>query len=258
MFLCFTAVLFLSWQQQLILALLTLVAAIWMDRTSKSHLVTLTLVLLSVYSTFRYAFWRVSTVVAFFRDPGSNWSALDAIFICLLLFAEGYAFFVLVLGYLQVLWPLRRAPVPLPDEPEDWPAVDLLIPTYNEPLSVVRFTALAAMNIDWPADKLNVFMLDDGRREEFRAFAEEAGIGYMARDDNQHAKAGNINHALKLLRSPFVAVFDCDHVPTRSFLQLTMGWFLARPKVGGAANAAPFLFARPFRAQSGSVPHHPQ
>ena len=107
---------------------------------------------------------------------------MDASFVCLLLLAEGYAFMVLALGYIQMLWPLRRAPVPLPDDPDEWPAVDLLIPTYDEPLSVVRFTALAAMNIDWPADKLNVYILDDGRREEFRAFAEEAGIGYISRD----------------------------------------------------------------------------
>src|ERR1039457_2835508 len=123
---------------------------------------------------------------------------------------------------MQVLWPLRRSPVPLPDDPDDWPAADLLIPTYTEPLSVVRFTALAAMNIDWPADKLHVYILDDGRREEFRAFAEEAGIGYISRQDNRHAKAGNINHALEQLDSPFVALFDCDHVPTRSFLQVTI------------------------------------
>src|ERR1035437_5383763 len=231
LFLCFTGVLSLSWEHQLLLALLTLVIAICMNRASKSYVVTLTLVLLSVYSTFRYGFWRVSSVVAFFRDPGANWTALDAFFICTLLLAECYAFVALILGYLQVLWPLRRAPVPLPDEPEDWPAVDLLIPTYNEPLSLVRFTALAAMNIDWPADKLNVNILDDGRCEEFRAFAAEAGIGYMARDDNKYAKAGNINHALERLDSPYVAVFDCDHVPTRSFLQLTMGWFLRDQKL---------------------------
>lgn len=23
-----------------------------------------------------------------------------------------------------------------------------------------------------------------------------------------------------------MSIFDCDHVPTRSFLQMTMGWFL--------------------------------
>ena len=132
----------------------------------------------------------------FFLDPGSVWSLLDAFFIVLLLFAETYAFVILFLGYMQTLWPLRRTPVSLPDDPDLWPAVDLLIPTYNEPLSVVKYTALAAMNIDWPADKLNVYILDDGSREEFRRFAEEAGIGYMTRDDNLHAKAGNINRAL--------------------------------------------------------------
>ncbi|HEY4380563.1 MAG TPA: UDP-forming cellulose synthase catalytic subunit [Acidobacteriaceae bacterium] len=230
-FLGFTAMLDLNWRHQLVLALLTVALAIWAHRSSTSYVVTLTLMLLSVYSTARYAFWRFSTVAGMFRDPAGNWTALDGFFVCLVLFAEAYAFVVLLLGYVQTMWPLRRVPAPLPNDPEDWPAVDLLIPTYTEPLSVVRFTALASLNIDWPADKLNVYILDDGKREEFRAFAEEAGIGYMTRDDNRHAKAGNLNHALERLSAPFVAVFDCDHVPTRSFLQVTMGWFLRDQKL---------------------------
>jgi cellulose synthase (UDP-forming) len=225
-FLGWTATLYLTWERQVVLALLTLISALWINRSSKSYVVTLTLVLLSLSSTVRYGVWRFTSVVAYFRDPATSWTSLDAFFIWTLLLAECYAFMVLLLGYLQTLWPLRRAPVPLPNNPEEWPAVDLLIPTYNEPLSVVRFTALAALNIDWPAEKLNVYILDDGRREEFRAFAEEAGVGYIARSNNEYAKAGNINHALKQLNSQFVAIFDCDHVPTRSFLQVTMGWFL--------------------------------
>ena len=190
-FLGFAATLELTWPQQLLLGLMTVLIAIWMDRSSSSYLVTLTLMLVSCFSTFRYGFWRIATVIRFFKDPGNqHWTALDAFFMWLLVLAESYAFLILFLGYLQTLWPLRRTPVPLPEETDDWPAVDLLIPTYNEPLSVVRFTALAALNIDWPADKLNVYILDDGKREEFRAFAAEAGIGYMTRDDNKHAKAG--------------------------------------------------------------------
>jgi cellulose synthase (UDP-forming) len=246
LFLCFTAVLYLPWQQQLVLAFLSLLAAFVFNRVSRSYTVTLTLMLLSVYSTCRYGFWRITTVIAWFRDPGSNWTTLDAFFICLLLLAECYAFVVLILGYLQMLWPLRRAPVALPGDPEDWPAVDLLIPTLNEPLSVVRFTALAALNIDWPADKLNVYILDDGRRDELRVFAEEAGIGYMTRDDNEHAKAGNLNSALQRLDSPFVAVFDSDHVPTRSFLQMTMGWFVRDPKLGVLQTPHHFYSPDPF------------
>jgi cellulose synthase (UDP-forming) len=122
----------------------------------------------------------------------------------------------------------------------------VLIPTYNEPLEVVRFTALGALNMDWPADKLHVYILDDGRRKEFERFAFEAGIGYKTRPDNTHAKAGNINAALQTLSSPLVAIFDCDHVPTRSFLQMTVGWFLRDPKLAMLQTPHHFYSPDPF------------
>ena len=247
----FTGVLELTWPQQLVLGLLTVLLAIWMDRSSSSYLVTLTLMFASGYSTFRYGFWRIATTTKFFLDPGSAWSWLDGFFMSLLLVAEAYAFVILFLGYMQTIWPLRRTPVPLPDDPAKWPSVDLLIPTYNEPLSVVKYTALAAMNIDWPADKLNVYILDDGKREEFREFAEAAGIGYMTRDDNAHAKAGNINRALARLDSPFVAIFDCDHVPTRSFMQVTLGWFLRDSKLAMLQTPHHFYSPDPFERNLG-------
>ncbi len=251
MFLIFTGILELTWPQQAVLGLLTVLVAMWMDRSSTSYLITLTLMLVSCFSTFRYGYWRIATTIQFFMDPGTKWTALDAFFIWLLVLAESYAFIILFLGYLQTLWPLRRTPVPLPDDPENWPAVDLVIPTYNEPLSVVRYTALAAMNIDWPADKLNVYILDDGKREEFRKFAEDAGIGYMTRDDNKHAKAGNINRALERLDAPFVAIFDCDHVPTRSFMQVTIGWFLRDRKLAMLQTPHHFYSPDPFERNLG-------
>ncbi len=245
-FLVFTGILQLSWPQQIILDALIVPLAIWMDRSSSSYLVTLTMMLVSCFSTLRYGYWRLATTAHFFNDPGVTWTALDAFFISFLVLAEVYSFIILFLGYLQTLWPLRRTPVPLPDSTTDWPSVDVLIPTYNEPLSVVRYSALAAINIDWPADKLNVYILDDGKRPEFRAFAEESGVGYMTRDDNKHAKAGNINRALKRLDSPFVCIFDCDHVPTRSFLQVTIGWFLRDGKLGMLQTPHHFYSPDPF------------
>ena len=250
-FLLFAGVLELTWPQQAVLGLLSVLIAIWMDKSSSSYLVTLTLMLTSCFSTFRYGYWRIATVIKFFLDPGTNWTALDAFFIWMLVLAESYAFAILFLGFLQTLWPLRRTPVPLPEDPETWPAVDLVIPTYNEPLSVVKYTALAAMNIDWPADKLNVYILDDGKRDEFRQFAEEAGVGYMTRDDNKHAKAGNINRALERLDAPFVAIFDCDHVPTRSFMQVTLGWFLRDKKLAMLQTPHHFYSPDPFERNLG-------
>jgi len=242
----FFAVLPLTWPQQAVLGLLTLLMALAMARNSDSYLVTLTLMLLSSFCTFRYGYWRITQVVHFFQDPSNHWGALDAFFIGCLLLAEVYAFFILFLGYFQTIWPLRRAPVALPDEPEIWPHVDVLIPTYNEPLDVVRYTALGALNMDWPVEKLHVYILDDGRRKEFEEFAREAGIGYRARSDNKHAKAGNINAALKTMDAPFVAIFDSDHVPTRSFLQMTVGWFLRDRKLAMLQTPHHFYSPDPF------------
>jgi cellulose synthase (UDP-forming) len=250
-FLGFTGILELTWPQQLLLGIVSVLVVLWLDRSSSSYLVTLTLMLASMFSTFRYGFWRLSTTIRFFFHPGASWSWLDGFFIMMLVIAETYAFTILFLGYLQTMWPLRRTPVPLPDDPAKWPSVDLLIPTYNEPLSVVKYTALAAMNIDWPADKLNVYILDDGKRDEFRRFAEDAGVGYMTRDDNAHAKAGNINRALARLDSPFVAIFDCDHVPTRSFLQVTLGWFLRDSKLAMLQTPHHFYSPDPFERNLG-------
>ncbi|MGH9599687.1 MAG: UDP-forming cellulose synthase catalytic subunit, partial [Terracidiphilus sp.] len=247
----FLAVLPLTWPQQAILGLLTLLIALAMARSSDSYLVTLTLMVMSMFSTFRYGYWRVDQTVKFFRDPGNHWGALDAFFIICLLLAEFYAFVILFLGYFQTIWPLRRAPVALPENTDEWPHVDVLIPTYNEPLDVVRFTALGALNIDWPTDKMHVYILDDGRRKEFEEFAFEAGIGYKTRPDNKHAKAGNINAALKSMSSPYVAIFDCDHVPTRSFLQMTMGWFLRDRKLAMLQTPHHFYSPDPFERNLG-------
>jgi cellulose synthase (UDP-forming) len=105
----------------------------------------------------------------------------------------------------------------------EWPAVDLIIATYNEPPEVLEKTILGALALDWP--NLNVWVADDGRRAWLRDLCVAKGAGYITRPDNLHAKAGNINHALTVTEAPFVAVFDADFVPQRSFLKRTMGFF---------------------------------
>ena len=235
-----------KWPEQAVLGILTIAITFAIHRISGSELVTLALMFASMLATARYAYWRCSTVIEALADPGHKLGVINIAFMLLLLSAEFYAFVILFLGYIQTIRPLRRPPFPLPKGIEDWPHVDVLIPTYNEPLSVVRSTAFAAMNIDYPQDKMHVYVLDDGRRGEFRKFCEEADIGYITRTDNKHAKAGNINHALAVLDSPYVAIFDCDHVPTRSFLQVTLGWFLKDLKLGMLQTPHYFYSPDPF------------
>ena len=118
-------------------------------------------------------------------------------------------------------------------------------------MSVVKPTIYAALGIDWPKEKLNIWLLDDGGREEFREFAEQVGVKYVARTTHEHAKAGNINNALKQATGEFVAIFDCDHVPTRSFLQLTLGWFFKDKKLGMMQTPHHFFSPDPFERNLG-------
>ena len=207
----------LDLQGQILFSLGSFVAALLLSKTP-GRLSTLAMIVLSISASSRYIYWRFTDTIGF-----THW--MDAALGYGLVLAELYAFAVLLIGYFQTAWPLQRRPVPMPADVSTWPSVDIFIPSYNEPLEVVRQTVFSAMSLDWPADRLHVYVLDDGRRTEFREFCEELGVGYLIRDNNHHAKAGNINAALKVTHSEYIAIFDCDHIPTRSFLQVCMGWF---------------------------------
>lgn len=229
----------LTWGGQALFALLMALTALFVGsvsgRTARMFLMTL-----SVVATMRYLWWRLTSTI----NPDA-WG--DLIFGCLLLFAEVYAVLILLLGYFQTAWPLQRKPTSLPSNRDLWPSVDIFIPTYNEPLKILKPTVLAALGVNWPKDKIKIYILDDGRREEMRHFAAEAEVEYLVRPNNLHAKAGNLNHALQHSSGEFITIFDCDHIPTRSFLELTMGWFLRDPNCAMLQTPHHFFSPDPFK-----------
>ncbi len=114
------------------------------------------------------------------------------------------------------------------------PLVDVLICTYNEEEEILDRTIIGALAIDYPNYRL--WVCDDGRRGWLKELCARNGCGYITRSDNAHAKAGNINNALrhlaKLPQPPeFIAILDADFVPKPQFLTRTLA--LARePDVG--------------------------
>lgn len=201
--------------------------------------VSLLMICISLLISCRYMWWRYTATL--------NWDdPLSVVCGCFLLVAETYSWVILLLGYFQVSWPLHRQPEPLPNDQNLFPEVDIFIVTYDEPLSIVQSTVFGALGIDWPQDKLTVWLLDDGRREEFRLFSKQVGIRYLARETHDHAKAGNVNHALTHAKGRFVAIFDCDHIPARAFLQMTMGLFFKDPKLALVQTPHHFFSPDPF------------
>jgi cellulose synthase (UDP-forming) len=103
------------------------------------------------------------------------------------------------------------------------PRVDIFVPTYSEPVEMLRRTIIGCQAIDYPLK--TIYLLDDQRRPAMRQLAEELGCGYFDRPDNRHAKAGNLNHALPLTDGELIVCFDADFVPCRDFLERTAGFF---------------------------------
>lgn len=100
--------------------------------------------------------------------------------------------------------------------------VDVLIPTLNEPRSVVGLTVEGAVNI---RGVNKVYLLDDGARPEMEELAKEYGAIYLARRSSQHAKAGNMNFGLAHSLAEFIICLDADHVPQPNFIERTLGYF---------------------------------
>jgi cellulose synthase (UDP-forming) len=98
----------------------------------------------------------------------------------------------------------------------------VLIATYNEHLDVLLPTVAACLAMEGPHE---TWVLDDGDRLEVEEMATALGARYVSRPEHDHAKAGNLNHALRLVQTDLVAVFDADHVPDPEFLTRTLPYF---------------------------------
>ncbi len=108
-------------------------------------------------------------------------------------------------------------------EGEFKPNVDIFIPTYDEPEFILKRTVIGCQAINYENKK--IYLLDDTRRSQIKQLAAKLGCEYLTRPDNLHAKAGNINHAIPLTKGEFIVIFDADFVPTRNFLERTLGFF---------------------------------
>ena len=167
-----------------------------------------------VVLTTRYILWRALYTL--------NLEDNLSIGISLTLFlAEFYGFTQLLLSTFQSWSPTdRQSP-----EIETYPTVDIMVTVVDEPLYILKRTLIGCLYQDYPKDRLKIYVLDDGQRSEVKALATELGISYRTRSDRAHAKAGNLNEAMKRSSGEIIAVFDVDHVPMQDFLKKTVGFF---------------------------------
>ena len=127
-------------------------------------------------------------------------------------------------------------------DPGSLPKVAVLVPSCGEPLEVVERSLRGCLDLDYP--NFEVWLLDDGARPELERLGAQLGCRYQARPQRTHAKAGNLNAALPQLQAELLAVFDADVVPSRRFLNRTVGLF-RDPHVGFVQTPQTYMNADP-------------
>ena len=207
------------------------------------NLYRILILITAFFVSMRYFAWRQQETITYY-DLAS--------FICMIILfmAEFYGIVISFLGSFVNIQGRRRKHIPVPADPDKIPTVDILIPSYNEPQEMLEITIIAALQIDYPKDKLNVCLCDDGgtvarrnsddperrrtsqeRHDTLKAMCERLGATYLTREKNNHAKAGNVNAALANTNGEFVLILDADHVPTQDILQRTVGIAVNDPKI---------------------------
>ena len=217
----------------------------------------------------RYLFWRTSSTLP---PVGDLWNFIPGV---ILWTAECFSMLMLAISLFVIADPIERKPARRLTEAE-MPTVDVFVPTYNEEPDLLALTLAAAKQLDYPAHKLTVYLLDDGgsdqkcnqddeakaqqardRRATLTQLANDLGCIYLTRSKNVHAKAGNMNAALPRSRGQLIAIFDADHAPMRQFLTETVGHYLDDPKLFLVQTPHFFTNPDPIEKNLGTFSHMP-
>jgi cellulose synthase/poly-beta-1,6-N-acetylglucosamine synthase-like glycosyltransferase len=177
-------------------------------------------------------FARSDAGAGWFEVRSAGWwaltSALHLPYFVILLFVVGG-----LVERLGFFW-RGRAPEPAGQLPFEYPTVCVQLPMFNEH-AVARRTIEAACDMNWPADRFSVQVLDDSTDEDTRNLVEDVGAEVrlstgvncrvLHRVDRQGYKAGALEAGRKETDAEFLVIFDSDFVPPRDFLLRTIPHF---------------------------------
>lgn len=112
------------------------------------------------------------------------------------------------------------------------PYVTIQLPIYNEVYVAERLIDVVAA-IDYPAEKLEIQVLDDSTDETTEVIAKKVAclqqknisIQHIRRANREGFKAGALKHGLAIAKGELIAIFDADFLPQKDFLQKTIPYF---------------------------------
>jgi len=220
------------------LGLILFIIALFLG-AGKSTLIRKLFIFVTIAYNLGYLVWRVIFTLPF------SFGAVSIIFGVILFLAELMGFWQTMVFRFLFWKPFKVYKSP-PTRFENQPTVDVFIATYNENLKILKKTIFGCKNLNYPPDQIQIYMCDDGSRQEVKDLCSEFGVHYISRENNIHAKAGNLNNALAHSKGDFILLLDADMVPKSTFLDKTIGYFVDE-KVGFVQTPQIFYNPDPFQ-----------
>ncbi len=173
---------------------------------------------------------------------GSNYLELDLsilflIAVILIWFMIAYQLVLTLAGYFHNLKSLKEqrevARLPL-----DFPKVSVLVPAHNEE-KVIATTLRSMLALDYPRDKLEIMVVNDGSTDRTETIVEEIAnndgrvkLYNVAVGEGGRGKSRALNLGLKQSTAGYIAVYDADNTPEPSSLKYLMAQLLLHPELG--------------------------
>lgn len=123
-------------------------------------------------------------------------------------------------GYLYSRSRKKRKPL----EPHELPLVSILIPARNEE-TVIAETVACMFRLDYPADKLEVLIMNDGSTDRTREILESYGdkrlkVINIPKEESGRGKSRVLNLGVRQTAGEIVAIYDADNRPEPNALRL--------------------------------------
>src|SRR5438477_5419392 len=152
---------------------------------------------------------------------------IDIVFVCsvaLIWFMLMYQFVLALGGYLYSRSAARER-TRLDRNPVELPGVSVLVPAHNEELVIER-TIEAILASDYPDDKIELIVLNDGSTDQTGAVLDQLAkkhkslrVVHIPAKEGGKGKAAVLNRGLVLARYELIAIFDADNQPEKKSLR---------------------------------------
>lgn len=166
---------------------------------------------------------------------------IDGLFVstvALIWFMLGYQSLLFFLGHVYYRRTRHSANVPeIPDA--ELPCISVLVPCHNEG-RVIAHTLKALQNLDYPVDKIEFLMINDGSTDDtaevIRSFSADPRVHLLEvpRHLSARGKSGALNYALSKALHPLIAIYDADNLPERGAIRPLAVQLVRQPNLAAA------------------------